>query len=138
MFVNCAFNSNKVGFLIDNSNGDKPNNAHGSAIGCTFNHQDNNNGYAIKIYNTNTGFIFEGCQIFYGKTLIDNSSGIVFSACNFGRTEGIEINKGKIVIYDSCVFGSAPNVSITNNDYVIFDNCYVRSGEKVEVKKNEE
>ena len=131
MFVNCAFNSNKVGFVIDNSSGDMPNNAHGSAVGCTFNHMDNNEGYSIKIYNTNNGFVFEGCQIFYGKTLIDQSSGIVFTGCNYGRGEGIEVNKGGTVLFNGCLFGSAPKVTITDNKYTHFVECYLRSGEKI-------
>ena len=129
MFVNCSFSQNKVGFLIDNSNGDMPNNAHGSAIGCTFNHQDSNNGYAIEIHTTSNGFIFEGCQIFYGKTRLDNAKGIVFTGCNFGRSEGIEINGGGTNLFNSCVFGTAPQVTISNNEYTRFDNCYLRSGD---------
>lgn len=131
MFVNCGFNSNKVGFVIDNSLGDKTNNAHGSAIGCTFNHQDGNNGYAIKVINSTPGYIFEGCQIFYGKTLIENSEGIVFIGCNFGSNEGIEINSGKTVLYNGCVFGTNPNITKTNNSYTRFANCYTRSGSTV-------
>ena len=41
VFVNCGFNSNITGFLIDNSRGQSNNNSHGSAIGCTFNHSGN-------------------------------------------------------------------------------------------------
>ena len=134
MFVNCAFNSNKVGFVIDNSNNDMPNNAHGSAIGCTFNHLDNNNGYGFKIINVANGFIFEGCQIFYSKTYIKNSQGIVFSGCNFGRNEGIEVDGGGTVLYNSCVFGSAPVVSINNNSNVRFSNCYLRSGAEFQIE----
>lgn len=131
MFVNCGFNSNKVGFVIDNSLGDKPNNAHGSAIGCTFNHQDSNNGYAIKIINSTPGYVFEGCQIFYGKTLLENAEGIVFTGCNFGSNEGIEINSGKTVLYNGCVFGSSPALSKNNNSYTKFVNCFTRNGSTI-------
>lgn len=131
MFVNCGFNSNKVGFVIDNSLGDKPNSAHGSAIGCTFNHQDSNNGYAIKIINSTPGYVFEGCQIFYGKTLLDNAEGIVFTGCNFGSNEGIEINSGKTVLYNGCIFGSSPALNKNNNNYTKFVNCFTRNGSTI-------
>ena len=138
MFVNCAFNSNKVGFVINNSKGDKPNNSHGSAIGCTFNHLDGNNGYAINIHSASSGFIFEGCQIFFGKTRIENSIGIVFSGCNLGSGEVIEVKDGGTVLYSGCMFGKAPKVSIVNNEYVRFDNCYLRSGEKLDDQLNQQ
>ena len=130
MFVNCGFNSNKLGFVIDNTNGDKPNNAHGSAVGCTFNHQNTNDnpGYAIMVINTSTGFVFEGCQIFYGKTLLTNSGGVVFTGCNFGSTEGIEIEGGGSILYNGCMFGSMPKISVTNNNSAYFVNCYLRKG----------
>ena len=32
MFVNCGFNGNQIGFYIDNSSGQSPNNSHGSAV----------------------------------------------------------------------------------------------------------
>ena len=138
MFVNCAFNSNKVGFMIDNKDGNKPNNGHGSAIGCTFNHTDNNNGYAFKLYNAKSGFIFEGCQVFYGKTLIERSDGIAFTSCNFGRAESVTVKKGGVVLFSNCMFGSQPNIMISDNDHTHFDNCYVRTdGDSVESEKKD-
>lgn len=133
MFVNCAFNSNKVGFVIDNSKGDQKNTAHGSVVGCTFNHSGNNTGYGIQIYNSNVGFIFEGCQFFYSKILLENAAGIVFNGCNFGRGEGIEIKNGGTILFSNCVFGSAPVVTIENNDYTRFIHCYLRSGQLLDI-----
>ena len=132
MFVNCAFNSNVIGFMIDNSKSDQINTAHGSVVGCTFNHSGSNTGYAIKIYNTSVGFIFEGCQFFYSKILLDRASGIVFAGCNFGRGEGLEINQGGAILFNNCVYGTAPVVTIVDNEYTHFNDCYLRSGESID------
>lgn len=132
MFVNCAFNKNQVAFIIDNSKGDQKNTAHGSVLGCTFNHSGDNMGYAIQIYNSNIGYIFEGCQFFYSKILLDNAAGIVFTSCNFGTEEGIEINRGGTILFSNCVFGSAPIVAIENNYYTHFNDCYLRSGQPLD------
>ena len=72
IFVNCDFSSNtEYGFVIDNSQGQSPNNAHGSCVGCVFNHEfhngTSNSGTGILIMNAQHGFIFTGCQIFFSK-----------------------------------------------------------------------
>ena len=84
IFTNCDFSSNKLAFLMDNAQGQSPNNSHGSCVGCTFNHTDNNAGIGIRILNCDSGFIFTGCQIFYSKTSIEDSDGVVISDTNFG------------------------------------------------------
>ena len=68
MFTGCTFHGT-IGFLMDNSNGDAANPAHGSCIGCTFNHIDNWNhpadlggGDAVKVISNPHGFLFDGCQ----------------------------------------------------------------------------
>ena len=58
IFNNCDFSSCKLGFLMDNSSSQSPNNSHGSCVGCVFNHTDSNSGYGIKILNCDNGFIF--------------------------------------------------------------------------------
>lgn len=128
VFSNCDFSSNKMGMLIDNTGGKSPNNAHGSAVGCIFNHQDSNQGTGIKIINSTPGFIFTGCQIFYAKIDIRDSNGIVFNAIDLGNNEDIIIDGGGTILFNSCVFGSQPNKSITDNQNVRFTNCYLRSG----------
>lgn len=77
------------------------------------------------------GFVFEGCQIFYAKTFIENAEGILFANCNLGRDEGIQINGGGTILYNARMFGSKPNIIITNNKYTKFVDCYVRSGEMI-------
>ncbi len=49
VFVNCGFNSNTTAFLIDNSQKQSSNCAHGSAVGCTFNHSGGNKGVGVMI-----------------------------------------------------------------------------------------
>lgn len=136
-FTNCDFSSVKMGFVVDaalNSYGTAPNDTHGSAVNCTFNHMDNNTGVAIKIVDGRNGFMFVGCQIFYGRTIIDSSSdtkysrGIVFSACNYGSDNcGITVNGGGVILFTGCMFQTAPTISITGNANVHFAECYVRN-----------
>lgn len=128
LFVNCNFSGNKMGMLMDNSQGQSPNNTHGSAIGCVFNHTDNNNGIGIKILNCNSGFIFEGCQIFFSQIYLENTDGIVVSNCNFGVNNcNITIKNGGAVLFNGNMHQGQPTISIINNNKVHFANCYVRS-----------
>jgi hypothetical protein len=128
MFVNCNFSSNKMGMLMDNSQNQSPNNSHGSAIGCVFNHTDNNTGIGINILNCDSGFIFEGCQIFFSQINIDDSDGVVVSNSNFGLNNcNITINKGGAVLFMGNMHQGLPTISVTDNTHVVFANCYVRS-----------
>jgi len=133
MFSNCGFSGCFVGFLIDNRNGDKPNNAHGSANGCVFNHIGGNQGDAIQIYNTMAGYTFNGCQIFYGMIDLANAGGVLFTSCNFGPAPQIRILNGKATIFADDVFTSAPVFTITNNDKVVLTNCMTRSGDIIQL-----
>jgi hypothetical protein len=129
VFVNCDFSTCKLGFLMDNSQNQSPNNSHGSAIGCVFNHTDSNNGTGIKILNCDNGFIFTGCQIFYSKIDIEDSEGIVISSSNFGKNNcNIIISGGGAILFNGNMHEGAPSsgtwISITNNQNVHFANCY--------------
>lgn len=127
-FVNCDFSTCKLGFLMDNTNGQSPNNSHGSAVGCVFNHTDNNNGVGIRIVNCNNGYIFTGCQIWFSQVDIRDSSGIVFSSCEFGSTNAvITVNGGGAVLFANNMHGAQPTKNITNNSAVRFVNCFLRS-----------
>lgn len=127
-FANCDFSTCKLGFLMDNTNGQSPNNSHGSAVGCVFNHTDSNNGVGIKIINCNNGYIFTGCHIWFSQVDIQDSSGIVFSSCEFGSTNAvITVNGGGAVLFANNMHGAQPTKAITNNNAVRFVNCYVRS-----------
>ena len=133
IYVNCSFSGNKVGVIMDNSQGQSPNNSHGSMIGCVFNHTDSNAGTGIKILNCNNGFIFSGCQLFFSKTEIENSSGITFSACNYGLDNtDIRISGGGAITFIGNQHQGVPTINIANNSHVNFNNCYTRTGTAVE------
>ena len=128
VFTNCDFSTCKLGFLMDNSQSQSPNNSHGSCIGCVFNHTDSNTGTGISILNCANGFIFEGCQIFFSQINIEDSDGIVFSGCNFGATNcDITIDGGGAILFLGNMHQTDPTKTITNNNHVIFANCYVRN-----------
>jgi len=128
IFVNCDFSSCKEGFLMDNSQSQSPNNSHGSAIGCVFNHSNSNAGVGIRILGCANGFVFVGCQIFFSQTVIEDSDGVTFSACNYGNVNcDISIDGGGAVLFIGNMHQEAPTISITSNDHVVFANCYVRS-----------
>lgn len=131
VFTACTFHGT-IGFQI---NGSKPNAAHGSVIGCTFNHIDNWNnpsdlgmGTAIKIINAQNGYIFTGCQIWYGGIDIQNSRGIVISDSLIGGgSPSISITGGTYFnSLQNCVFHASPTLNITNNN-TRFINCYLDS-----------
>lgn len=127
VFVNCDFSSCKLGFLIDNSTGQSPNNSHGSCVSCVFNHTDSNNGIGIKLLGAANGYVFDGCQIFYSQIYIENSNGIVVSNSNFGATNcNITIVGGNTILFANNMHQDKPTISITNNTKVHFVNCYDR------------
>lgn len=128
LIANSVFSNNIVDYLMDNEQSQSPNNSHGSMSGCSFNHANSNTGYGIIIKNCDNGFMFTGCQIFFGKTSLQNSDGVAFIGCNFGQSNcDIEINGGGAILYQGCFFQGQPTKSIVNNEHVVFDNCYVRS-----------
>lgn len=129
VFTNCDFSKCVVGFLMDNSQGQSPNNSHGSAIGCVFNHSDNNTGTGIRILDCDNGFIFSACQIFFSKIDIQDSDGVVFQGCNFGQANcDISVNGGGVVLFANNMHqGTPPSITITGNTNVHFVNCYNRA-----------
>ena len=131
MFLNCGFDGNTWGYLIDNSDGQARNNAHGSCVGCTFNHSDHNQGVGIKLLNVGPGYVFTGCQVFFSKIVIEESEGIQFANFNFGRNEGISVKGGGVVRFSGCLFGTPPVFELENAPHVKVDDCYTRAGEVV-------
>lgn len=86
VFENCSFSNNTVGVYLVGDDGDNSrNNGHGSIIGCTINHSNNNAGFAVICRGIDAnGFVFDACQIWYGKIQIEESTGIIFNNCMFG------------------------------------------------------
>ncbi|MBQ9099000.1 MAG: hypothetical protein IJY50_06180 [Clostridia bacterium] len=132
VFVSCGFDANVTGFVIDNSTGQSPNNSHGSVVGCTFNHNDNNKGIGIQILNAKSGYVFTGCQMFYSKIDIDNSPGILFNAMNFGRDTVIAVRGKGLVMLTDCVFHGVPDTANVDPDAPTkFLHCYTRDGDEI-------
>ena len=133
MFVNCMFSSNTIGFSITGAawSSNSPNDSHGSAIGCTFNHNGSNAGPSIQIFGATCGYIFQGCQIFFGKIDIRNSKGIVFDGINIGRDQVINISGGGSVQFTNCEFANVPTFNITDNDNVIVESCHLWDGTEI-------
>ena len=134
VFTNCGFNSNTTGFLIDNSHGQSNNNSHGSAIGCTFNHSDRNQGIGIQVPGAGSGYVFGGGQMFFSKIVVEDSVGITFDAFNYGRDMDISVKGGKLTMFTNSAFSNSPRrIHVENNDFVKICNCYTRDGETVTV-----
>ena len=130
VFVNCAFNSNNVGILMDNSTGQSRNNSHGTFSGCTINHSGGNTGTAIRMVGMENGQIFSACQIFYGKIVIDRSVGVRFVGANIGRQVPMEITNSKVVVFSDCNMHSADASPLTksSNTTLRFSGCYCKDG----------
>ena len=132
VFEGCTFHGVK-GLVFDNTDGTKRNNAHGTCSACTFNHIDNTNqsstlggGKAVYAKNAANGFIFDGCQFWYGEIDIQSSRGFTFTDCLMG---GNGTNSPKITVagdygafFQGCIFHSTPVISV--NEGTKFDNCY--------------
>lgn len=126
-FVNCDFSSNKEAFLIDNQYNQSTNNTHGGCIGCIFNHSNSNAGVGIRVLNGGNGFIFDGCQIFYSQIIIDGTSGVVVSNCNFGQVNcKISVESSKAILFANNLFQGAVETSI-NDSNVVWSNNLLRS-----------
>ena len=112
VFSNCNFSTCEFGFyanamtgkcvMADGTPNTTRNDGHGTVIGCTFNHNGleqldhYNNGTAIYYRSAGTGFLFIGCQIFYGNIFFrtapqimltdSNCKGITFYLWPYGGT----------------------------------------------------
>ena len=111
-YVSCQWNANYTGFQMEN---DGSNPAHGGCNGCTFNHNDNQ---AIQIDDCVNGWTFEGCQIFYGKVVLNESKGVIFNgniwgSCRFYSTFPGEKNVNLIT---NTYFQTDRNVILSGND----------------------
>ena len=127
-FANCDFSRNRVGVTMDNSDGSAANNAHGSMVGCTINHNGtDNDGYAFVIKNMRFGFVFDACNVFYGKIHVEDSLGMLFTNLNTGTVSLVEVEDSASVLFLGCLFNNQPTFTIANSINVKAENCYVRS-----------
>lgn len=133
MFVNCVFDSNTTGYIIDNADGNARNNSHGSVVGCTFNHSGYNKGIGIAVINAQHGYVFTGCQVFFSKIFVEGSSGIQFNDFNFGKNEEITVKGGQLVMFSNCIFTNHPTLNLEDDPCVKSHHCFNREGEEVKI-----
>ena len=131
VFSASSFDGNTTGFLIDNSRKQSPNCAHGTALGCTFNHSDSNRGVGIRVLGAGNGFLFTDCQCFYSKIEVEDSRGIQFVNFNLGKEQEIEVRGGGLVRFSGCVFGDGPVFRFHDAPAVVLENCYDRDGRAI-------
>lgn len=133
IFINCTFSSNTTGFSITGRewSSSSENDSHGSAIGCIFNHNGDDKGKAIEVRGAMNGYVFQGCQVFYGSIDVNNSKGITFDGINFGRDIPIKISGGGLIMLTNCAFSTAPVMSVTDNDDIKIFHCYTWDGTQV-------
>lgn len=103
IYTGCMWNCNTIGFYLEN-NGSNP--AHGGCNGCTFNH---NTSHAVYVENCINGWVFNGCQIFYGKIELLNSKGVIFDSNIWGSC------------YLYSIFANNENVNLISDTYFLTD-----------------
>ena len=111
-YVSCQWNANNTGFKMEN---DGSNPAHGGCNGCTFNHNDNQ---AIQIDDCVNGWTFEGCQIFYGKIVLNESKGVIFNGNVWGSCRFYSTFTGErhVNLITNTYFQTERNVILSGND----------------------
>ena len=133
VFTGCSFDGNTIGYLIDNSQKQSVNSAHGSCVACTFNHTDFNKGVGIKILGSKLGYVFSDCQMFFSEIQAEDSAGLQFNHFNFGRGQKISVKGGGAVLFNGCVFADQPEFTVEENPNVKALQCYTKNGEAVEL-----
>ena len=133
VFVACGFDGNTVGYLIDNSQKQSPNNAHGSCVACTFNHTDHNKGVGIRILGAKPGYVFSDCQMFFSNIEIHNSIGVQFNNFNFGKAVNFCITGESTVTVTGGFFTSQPTFCLEGDPMVQVRDCYTKPGDPVEL-----
>jgi len=131
VFVGCGFDGNTVGYLIDNSEKQSPNNAHGSCVACTFNHTDFNKGVGIRILGSKPGYVFSDCQMFFSNVDIENSVGIQFNHFNFGKAVQFHITGESTVKVTGGFCSSQPVFTVEETARVWVRDCHTKDGEPV-------
>lgn len=134
MFVNSHFNMNTIGWYQYGIGVTPSNLGHGSAIGCIFNH---NTSQAIWLQAGGNGFVFSGCQIWYGEIILRSLTGITFTGCELG---GVSVpitlygSSSKGHLFSGCRFSIQPTLSLQSSataDGCIVKDCYLFDGTAV-------
>ena len=100
-FVGCGFDMNIEGFRLM----DGYNDGHGSAVGCTFNH---NTTRAVRVSGVEFGYVFSGCQFHDGCINNNTGKGLVFSGCQFGNSMKYYNYTANPTLFIGCTFSQTP------------------------------
>lgn len=133
VFVGCGFDGNTLGYLIDNSQKQSNNNAHGTCTACTFNHTNSNKGVGIRILGSKPGYVFSGCQMFFSDIEVEDSTGIQFANFNFGKAPNIRIKGDGVVCFTDCIFSSQPVFELTEASNVKVVGCCTKKAEEINI-----
>lgn len=133
-FFSCNHSEfNRIGMVI--SGRLKNNDSHGSISCCSFNHNRN---FGIIVMEISNGYTFNGCHVFEGPIIINNSVGLAFVGCEFScniRSENISTVNG--ILISSSIFykngygteiENKDKISLKNNRYLDYaDNSYINN-----------
>ncbi len=132
VFSGCSFDRNKIGFLMDNSQKQSHNFAHGSAIGCTFNHSDFNEGIGIMLLGVDSGFVFSACQMGGSKIICQKCRGVQFANLNSCGVIPISVSGKGLVRFTDCIFAFPPEITLDQEARLLAIGCHDRYGETIE------
>lgn len=134
LFTNCHFDKNTIGWYQYGIGVTPANLGHGSAVGCTFNH---NTSYAVFLQGGSNGFVFSSCQLWYGEIMLRALPGILFDACEIGGVTAPITFYGsgsKGHRFNGCSFNVQPTISLQSSattDAYIVNDCYLFDGTAV-------
>lgn len=115
----CAFDSNHIGLQMTTL---YTNNAHGSFVGCSFNH---NTDYAIFSGNVTNGEVFSGCQFHFGIiALTGTTRGMNFTGCNFGQQITIQNHCTGYNYISNGLFYAQPTITSNSTGILKLTECY--------------
>ena len=116
-YTSCQWNSNYIGFQMEN---DGSNPAHGGCNSCTFNH----NTKAILINDCVNGWLFNGCQVFYGSITLNNCKGVIFDANIWGSCKFYSTGeKGQNMISNTYFQTDRQTILAGNVESTVVYNC---------------
>ncbi len=118
--ANSHFNENRHGIKLEEGS----NSGHGSAVGCSFNH---NTDYAIHAVGLTLGYTFTGCQAFDGDILLDDCDGVVITSTQLGGPMVITASAGGRNTIRDCFYtttGGAVSVVHALSDNTVLDNVF--------------
>ena len=109
------FNDNGIGVNITGAY----NNAHGSIVGSTINHNTVN---SFLVEDVTNGFSITACNIFFGDFSLDNSKGLIISSCVLNSIT-MDFTTGGLTIMSNCWFQGTPVINSSSN--LILNNNYI-------------